>query len=71
VLGAVLELASQALQGQYGRPQCRVAGKQREAGFAIVGYGKLGGLEMHYLSDLDIIFLHDSDGEQQVTDGDR
>ena len=39
VLGAVLELASQALQGQYGRPQCRVAGKQREAGFAIVGYG--------------------------------
>ena len=71
VLGAVLELAAQALQGQYGRPRCRVAGQQREAGFAIVGYGKLGGLEMHYLSDLDIIFLHDSDGEQQVTDGDK
>ncbi len=71
VLGAVLELAARALQGQYGRPQCHVSGQQREAGFAIVGYGKLGGLEMHYLSDLDIIFLHDSDGEQQVTDGDK
>ncbi len=28
-------------------------------GFAIVGYGKLGGKELGYGSDLDIIFLHD------------
>lgn len=27
--------------------------------FAIVGYGKLGGKELGYASDLDIIFLHD------------
>ena len=29
--------------------------------FAIIGYGKLGGRELGYESDLDIIFLHDDD----------
>ena len=29
------------------------------AAFAIVGYGKLGGKELGYASDLDIIFLYD------------
>jgi glutamate-ammonia-ligase adenylyltransferase len=31
--------------------------------FAIVGYGKLGGKELGYASDLDIIFLYDDDAE--------
>lgn len=30
-------------------------------GFAIVAYGKLGGLELGYGSDLDIVFLHNLD----------
>jgi glutamate-ammonia-ligase adenylyltransferase len=29
-------------------------------GFAIIGYGKLGGIELGYGSDLDLVFLHDS-----------
>jgi len=32
-----------------------------EPRFAIVGYGKLGGKELGYASDLDIIFLYDDD----------
>ncbi len=32
--------------------------------FAVIGYGKLGGKELGYLSDLDIIFLYDDDAEQ-------
>ena len=28
-------------------------------GFAVIGYGKLGGIEMSYASDLDVVFLHD------------
>jgi len=32
--------------------------------FAVVGYGKLGGKELGYASDLDIIFLYDDPGEQ-------
>jgi len=31
--------------------------------FAIVGYGKLGGKELGYASDLDIIFLYDDDDD--------
>jgi glutamate-ammonia-ligase adenylyltransferase len=38
---------------------------------AIIAYGKLGGLEMGYGSDLDIVFLHDSSGQKQYTDGDK
>lgn len=32
--------------------------------FAVVGYGKLGGKELGYASDLDIIFLYDDPHEQ-------
>ena len=31
--------------------------------FAVIGYGKLGGKELGYASDLDIIFLHDDPHE--------
>ncbi len=35
--------------------------------FAIIGYGKLGGKELGYASDLDIVFLHDDpDPEAQA-----
>src|SRR5438067_4161653 len=33
-------------------------------GFAVIGYGKLGGKELGYASDLDIIFLYDDPHEQ-------
>ncbi len=71
VLEAVYRLASKALQQQYGVPQCTDDGQRREASLAIIGYGKLGGREMHYQSDLDVIFLHDSSGEQQHTSGEK
>lgn len=32
--------------------------------FAIIGYGKLGGKELGYASDLDLIFLHDAQDPQ-------
>ena len=36
--------------------------KHREhAQFAIIAYGKLGGLELGYASDLDLVFLYDDD----------
>src|SRR5437899_11434212 len=34
-----------------------------EPRFAVIGYGKLGGKELGYASDLDIIFLHDDPHE--------
>lgn len=39
-----------------------IRGKHREVPkFAVIGYGKLGGKELGYASDLDIIFLYDDD----------
>jgi glutamate-ammonia-ligase adenylyltransferase len=37
----------------------------------VVAYGKLGGWELGYGSDLDLVFLHDSHGEDQRTQGER
>ncbi|MFM9834526.1 MAG: bifunctional [glutamate--ammonia ligase]-adenylyl-L-tyrosine phosphorylase/[glutamate--ammonia-ligase] adenylyltransferase [Methylophilaceae bacterium] len=34
-----------------------------QAKFAVIGYGKLGGKELGYASDLDIIFLYDDDSD--------
>jgi len=43
----------------------------READFAIIGMGKLGGSELNYHSDLDIIYIYDhqgyTDGEKQLS----
>jgi glutamate-ammonia-ligase adenylyltransferase len=35
----------------------------------VVAYGKFGGIELGYGSDLDLVFLHDSEGEVQRTQG--
>ncbi|MFQ5635127.1 MAG: bifunctional [glutamate--ammonia ligase]-adenylyl-L-tyrosine phosphorylase/[glutamate--ammonia-ligase] adenylyltransferase [Gammaproteobacteria bacterium] len=69
VLAASLELAWFELTARHGKPRCRVDGTDRAANFIIVAYGKLGGLELGYGSDLDLVFLHDSAGERQQTDG--
>jgi [glutamine synthetase] adenylyltransferase / [glutamine synthetase]-adenylyl-L-tyrosine phosphorylase len=56
----------------YGVPYC---GNQeaalREVRVAVAGYGKLGGLELGYGSDLDLVFLHDSSGDIQQTNASR
>ena len=69
ILQASLDLSWQELKDRHGRPQCRDKDGLREAQFAIVAYGKLGGLELGYGSDLDLVFLNDSEGEAQQTDG--
>ncbi|MBE2294611.1 MAG: bifunctional [glutamate--ammonia ligase]-adenylyl-L-tyrosine phosphorylase/[glutamate--ammonia-ligase] adenylyltransferase, partial [Phycisphaerales bacterium] len=71
LLCKVLDLAWADLLPRFGQPQCVVEGTKREARFAIVAYGKLGGIELNYGSDLDLVFLHDSIGERQVTAGPR
>jgi glutamate-ammonia-ligase adenylyltransferase len=53
----------------YGEPRCGAPGALRTCGVAAVGYGKLGGQELGYASDLDLVFLHDSAGEVQETAG--
>lgn len=69
VLAEALSMAWQDLVAKHGAPRCAADDGSREVGFGIVAYGKLGGLELSYGSDLDIVFLHDSSGKQEVTDG--
>jgi glutamate-ammonia-ligase adenylyltransferase len=71
VLKQVLHIAWQDLVDRHGEPHYVVDGEQRRAGFAIIAYGKLGGLEMSYGSDLDLVFLHDSSGTRCETSGAR
>jgi len=71
VLGGALDLAWFEMAERHGKPCFRVDGEDCVAQFIIVAYGKLGGLELGYGSDLDIVFLHDSAGERQQTDGDK
>ena len=71
VLREALELARRDLLRQFGQPCCYVDGVRRPAEFGIIAYGKLAGFELSYTSDLDLVFVHDSAGEEQVTDGER
>lgn len=71
VVASALTFAWRDLVARHGRPWCREDGVRRRAGFAVVGYGKLGGIELGYGSDLDLVFVHDSAGEEEETDGDR
>jgi glutamate-ammonia-ligase adenylyltransferase len=68
VLGLALRTAEGELVAKFGKPRC--GPPLRVAGFAVIGYGKLAGLELGYGSDLDLVFLHDSAGPHQETDGD-
>ncbi|MCB1754632.1 MAG: bifunctional [glutamate--ammonia ligase]-adenylyl-L-tyrosine phosphorylase/[glutamate--ammonia-ligase] adenylyltransferase [Gammaproteobacteria bacterium] len=71
VLQASCDLVWTEMVRKHGRPGCVIDGKPVNPGFAIVAYGKLGGIELGYGSDLDIVFLHGSEGEKQQTDGDK
>jgi glutamate-ammonia-ligase adenylyltransferase len=71
VLARALDVAWQDLVQKHGEPWFVVDGESRRAGFGVIAYGKLGGMELSYGSDLDLVFLHDSAGSQQQTDGDH
>jgi len=65
-LASALEMARAELAA-YGRPTFSDEnGITREASFAILAMGKLGGRELNYHSDLDIIYIYDHQG---FTDG--
>ncbi len=72
VLEKVLQLAYQQIVARHGEPRAVDAqGIEYTPGFAIIAYGKLGGIELGYGSDLDVVFLHDSSDTSAMTTGSK
>jgi [glutamine synthetase] adenylyltransferase / [glutamine synthetase]-adenylyl-L-tyrosine phosphorylase len=71
VLETALDIAWADLSGRYGEPVCESGNSVRTARFGVIAYGKLGGMELSYRSDLDLVFLHDSSGDHQETNGEN
>jgi len=72
IVAEALALSWQQIAGRHGVPrhgpeESRLA----DSGMVVVAYGKFGGIELGYGSDLDLVFLHDSAGELQRTTGPR
>ncbi|CAM3508963.1 Glutamate-ammonia-ligase adenylyltransferase [Vibrio aerogenes CECT 7868] len=70
IVEAVVQQAWKQLTEKYGEPTHL---RQREGnGFAVIGYGKVGGWELGYNSDLDLVFMHDcpsdvyTDGQKEI-----
>jgi [glutamine synthetase] adenylyltransferase / [glutamine synthetase]-adenylyl-L-tyrosine phosphorylase len=59
------ELADRVLGVTLDLVWSQIPARHRErARFAVIGYGKLGGKELGYASDLDLIFLYDDEDER-------
>lgn len=72
ILEQVMALCWQELTRKHGFP-VNSEGKHGEMDFVVIAYGKLGGIELSYLSDLDVVFVHDGtlDEETVVSQGQR
>lgn len=66
IIEEVIHLAWQQVSQRFGVPESTVG--QSHKGFAAIGYGKMGGIELGYSSDLDLVFVHNSQSNE-VTNG--
>ncbi len=66
ILGQVVDRAWAMLTDKHG---CPPGADVLATGFAILGLGKLGGIELGYGSDLDMVFLYDCKDGNALTDG--
>lgn len=64
VIGGCYRAARSVLEKRYGVP--RLAGSGEPCGFSIIALGKLGGRELNYSSDIDLMFQYEGAG---YTDG--
>jgi glutamate-ammonia-ligase adenylyltransferase len=68
ILQEVINISWQHITQRYGVPE--EIEKLSHKGFAVIGYGKLGGIELGYSSDLDLVFIHQCN-IQAFTNGDK
>ncbi len=62
-LDAVWQICQQQLIGRYGQPYHQDAeGRWQPTQFCVLGMGKLGGQELNYSSDVDVLFVYSEEG---------
>lgn len=64
IVEQLVNLAWQQMTARYGLP---AGATDQDKGFAVIGYGKLGGLELGYGSDLDLVFVHQCQSQAPTT----
>ncbi|WP_462170127.1 [protein-PII] uridylyltransferase family protein [Pseudoalteromonas xiamenensis] len=67
IVEQAVNLAWEQMVSRFGKPEGTDIDNK---GFAVIAYGKTGGFELGYDSDLDLVFVHNSDGNA-VTDGEN
>jgi glutamate-ammonia-ligase adenylyltransferase len=67
VVEQAIALVWRQMVAKHGRPS-RADGDWCDTDFGVIAYGKMGGLELSYESDLDLVFLHNASA-QGVTEG--
>ncbi len=66
IIDAVVNAAWQQVTARFGTPEHL---QEQQKGFLVIGYGKLGGIELGYKSDLDLVFLYDERQNGQTVGG--
>ena len=56
-LQGAYEVCSRHLESRYGKPMLT---ETQPSGFAVIGMGKLGGRELNFSSDIDLMYVYDS-----------
>lgn len=68
IVASVIERTWLMLTEKHGLPP---GTSKSNSNFAIIGFGKLGGIELGYGSDLDLMFLYDCPDGNAMTDGEK
>ena len=69
IVSRVLEQVWAYMISRHGKPSG--LDSVQDKGFVVLAYGKMGGIELGYGSDLDMVFLHANSDYNAVTDGER
>ncbi len=67
ILAEVINLAWQQISERFGVPTSCLADNLKDKGFGVIAYGKTGGCELGYSSDLDLVFVHCSERNEQTS----
>jgi [glutamine synthetase] adenylyltransferase / [glutamine synthetase]-adenylyl-L-tyrosine phosphorylase len=68
IVEKAVERAWLALVHKHGNPP---GSDSVHSGFAVIGLGKFGGIELGYGSDLDLVFIYDCQDGNELTGGDK